>query len=130
MDRKGKEKGLEKDSNQPEHTSKATGFTLSPSGYKDSWFMPDDVIMDQLVDEDNEIMGKATDEDVLTIPNGPMTSSRTKKLNEASGGISIDTPFASSIDYSIMISIDALVKLLCGLIECLLRSLDQLSPYS
>ncbi|CAN7042627.1 unnamed protein product [Brassica rapa subsp. trilocularis] len=87
MDRKGKEKGLEKDSNQPEHTSKATGFTLSPSGYKDSWFMPDDVIMDQLVDEDNEIMGKATDEDVLTIPNGPMTSSRTKKLNEASGGL-------------------------------------------
>ena len=49
--------------------------------------MPDDVIMDQLVDEDNEIMGKATDEDVLTIPNGPMTSSRTKKLNEASGGL-------------------------------------------
>ena len=49
--------------------------------------MPDDVILDQLVDEDNEIMGKPTDEDVLTIPNGPMTRSRTKKLNEAIGGL-------------------------------------------
>ncbi|CAF2141620.1 unnamed protein product [Brassica rapa] len=85
MDTKDKDTGLEKDSNQQEHTSKATGFTLSPSGYKDSWFMPDIVIMDQLVDEDNEIMGKPTDEDVLTIPNGHMTRSRTKKLNEAIG---------------------------------------------
>ncbi|CAN7041755.1 unnamed protein product [Brassica rapa subsp. trilocularis] len=65
----------------------ATGFTQSPSGYKDSWFMPDDVIMDPLVDEDNEIMGKPTDEDVLTIPNSPMTRSRTKKLNEAIRGL-------------------------------------------
>ena len=56
-----------------------------------------DVIMGQLVDKDKEIMSKSADEynedmgkpaeeDVLTIPNGPMTRSRTKRLNEAIGG--------------------------------------------
>ncbi|KAF2619327.1 hypothetical protein F2Q68_00039595 [Brassica cretica] len=32
-------------------------------------------------------MGKPAEEDVLTIPNGPMTRSRTKRLNEAIGGL-------------------------------------------
>ena len=40
-----------------------------------------DVIIDQLVDEHSEIKDKLADEDVLAIPDGPMTRSRERRLN-------------------------------------------------
>ena len=50
------------------------------------WCVPD-VIMEQLSDEDKEIKDKPADEDALAIPVGPMTRSRTKRLNETIGGL-------------------------------------------
>ena len=47
----------------------------------------DDVIMEQLSDEDKDIKGKPADEDALAIPVGPMTHSRTKRLNETIEGL-------------------------------------------
>ena len=44
-----------------------------------------DVIMEQLSDEDKEIKDNPADEDALAIPVGPMTHSRTKRLNETIG---------------------------------------------
>ncbi|KAF3493724.1 hypothetical protein DY000_02052875 [Brassica cretica] len=43
--------------------------------------------MEQLSDEDKEIKDKPADEDALAIPVGPMTRSRTKRLNETIGGL-------------------------------------------
>ncbi|KAF3546175.1 hypothetical protein DY000_02007338 [Brassica cretica] len=54
-----------------------------------------------------------------------------EKENRENLGISIDTPFAPSIDYSIGISIDAfLVKLYARVELCSLGFIDQLLPYS
>ena len=41
-----------------------------------------DVIMEQLSDQDKEIKDNPGDEDTLAIPVGPMTRSRTKRLND------------------------------------------------
>ncbi|XP_013601228.1 PREDICTED: uncharacterized protein LOC106308636 [Brassica oleracea var. oleracea] len=46
-----------------------------------------DVIIEQLSDEDKEIKDNPTDEDALAIPVGPMTRSRTTRLNETIGGL-------------------------------------------
>ncbi|KAL0702387.1 hypothetical protein Bca4012_058509 [Brassica carinata] len=43
--------------------------------------------MDQLINGDDETMNQPADEDVLAIPEGPNTCSRTKKLNGAIGGL-------------------------------------------
>ncbi|WZZ87745.1 hypothetical protein YC2023_116324 [Brassica napus] len=45
------------------------------------------MILDQLTNEENVIMDQLVDEDALAIPEGPNTCSRSKKLNEADGGI-------------------------------------------
>lgn len=46
-----------------------------------------DMVLDQLTNEDNVIMDQLVDEDALAISEGPNTCSRSKKLNEADGGI-------------------------------------------
>ncbi|WZZ60342.1 hypothetical protein YC2023_060449 [Brassica napus] len=45
------------------------------------------MILGQLTHEENVIMDQLVDEDALAIPEGPNTCSRSKKLNEADGGI-------------------------------------------
>ncbi|KAF3569927.1 hypothetical protein F2Q69_00059226 [Brassica cretica] len=47
----------------------------------------DKKIMSKPADEYNEDMGKPAEEDVLTIPNGPMALFKTKRLLEAIGGL-------------------------------------------
>ncbi|WZZ27555.1 hypothetical protein YC2023_010956 [Brassica napus] len=46
-----------------------------------------DMILDQLTNKENVIMDQLVDEDAPAIPEGPNTCSRSKKLNEADGGI-------------------------------------------
>ncbi|KAF3571712.1 hypothetical protein F2Q69_00058900 [Brassica cretica] len=48
---------------------------------------PEAGVMSGLSDEDKEIKDKPADEDALAIPVGPMTRSRTKRLNETIGGL-------------------------------------------
>ncbi|KAF3571711.1 hypothetical protein F2Q69_00058901 [Brassica cretica] len=48
---------------------------------------PEAGAMSGLSDEDKEIKDKPADEDALAIPVGPMTRSRTKRLNETIGGL-------------------------------------------
>ncbi|KAL0661836.1 hypothetical protein Bca4012_098673 [Brassica carinata] len=45
------------------------------------------MILNQPCDGDEKDMDQSADEEVLAIPVGPMTRSRTKKLNEAIGGL-------------------------------------------
>lgn len=45
------------------------------------------MIMDQSSKEDKETMEEPADEDVLTMPKGPMTRARSKQLKEAIGGL-------------------------------------------
>ncbi|KAF3512889.1 hypothetical protein F2Q69_00006869 [Brassica cretica] len=45
------------------------------------------MILDELKDEDKEVMKQPAEEEILTIPEGPTTRSRTKKLKEAIGGL-------------------------------------------
>ncbi|WZY99291.1 hypothetical protein YC2023_071620 [Brassica napus] len=47
----------------------------------------DDVIMDQLANGDDEDRDKPTDGDVLALPKGPMTRSRSRKLTQVIGGL-------------------------------------------
>jgi len=47
----------------------------------------DDVIMDQLSNGDDEDLDKPTDGDVLALPKGPMTRSRSRKLTQVIGGL-------------------------------------------
>ena len=46
-----------------------------------------DVIMDQLANGDDEDLDKPTDGDVLVLPKGPMTRSRSRKLTQVIGGL-------------------------------------------
>uniref|UniRef100_M4ENI5 Uncharacterized protein n=1 Tax=Brassica campestris TaxID=3711 RepID=M4ENI5_BRACM len=46
-----------------------------------------DVIMDQLANGDDEDLDKPTDGDVLVLPQGPMTRSRSRKLTQVIGGL-------------------------------------------
>ncbi|KAF2555661.1 hypothetical protein F2Q68_00016184 [Brassica cretica] len=55
-------------------------FVINSGGFAvDRW---GDVIMEQLSDQDKEIKDNLADEDTLAIPVGPMTRSRTKRLND------------------------------------------------
>ncbi|KAL0789829.1 hypothetical protein Bca101_006075 [Brassica carinata] len=45
------------------------------------------MILDELKDEDKEVMKQPAEEEILTIPDGPTTRSRTKKIKEAIGGL-------------------------------------------
>ncbi|XP_056851761.1 uncharacterized protein LOC130500850 [Raphanus sativus] len=47
----------------------------------------DDVIMDQPTHEDNVMLDEPAAEDVLTIPEGPITRSRSRQLKKAIGGL-------------------------------------------
>ena len=45
------------------------------------------MIMDQLSNGDDEDLDKPTDGDVLALPKGPMTRSRSRKLTQVIGGL-------------------------------------------
>ena len=45
------------------------------------------MIIDQLANGDDRDIDEPSDEDVLAMPKGPMTRSRSKKLTEAIGGL-------------------------------------------
>ena len=45
------------------------------------------MIIDQLANGDDRDIDEPSDEDVLAMPKGPMTRSRSKKLKEAIGGL-------------------------------------------
>ncbi|KAF8116430.1 hypothetical protein N665_0018s0040 [Sinapis alba] len=47
----------------------------------------DNMILDKLKDEHKEDMDQSADEEVLAMPKGPMTRSRTRRLNKAIGGL-------------------------------------------